>query len=135
MALLFLGARNATRSALAEALARHLAPALEVYSAGLEPSHVHPQVRRTLDAAGVDPRGLRAQSLLEIPLEEVTDVVLLCAPAVAPLLPPGVRLHRWSLPDPASAPDEDAEDAFDAAREELERRLPPLLSGLRDGSA
>ena len=42
MAILFLCVANSARSQLAEAIARHLAPKREVWSAGSEPSHVRP---------------------------------------------------------------------------------------------
>ena len=44
--ILFLCVANSARSQLAEAIARDLAPELDIWSAGSEPTHVRPQVRR-----------------------------------------------------------------------------------------
>jgi arsenate reductase len=128
--LLFLCVANSARSQLAEAIARHLRPDLDVWSAGSIPSHVRPQVRRVLDEVGIDPRGLRSKSLMEVPMEDMDTVVTLCREEQCPLLPPSMRVVRWPLPDPASAPRDEIDESFRACRDELIRRLPKLL---RDG--
>ena len=126
----FLCVANSARSQLAEAIARHLAPDLEVYSAGSRPSHVRPQVYTILNHHGLDTRGLRSKGLLEIPLDEIEVLVTLCAEEHCPVLPGFLRRLSWPLPDPASYPDDEALDAFQATFEELMRRLPPLLATL-----
>ena len=127
----FLCVANSARSQLAEAIALHLEPELEIYSAGSRPSHVRPQVYTILDRNGLNARGLRSKGLLEIPLGDIDTVVTLCAEEECPLLPGHLRRLSWPLPDPASYPDEEALDAFQATFEELMRRLPPLLAELK----
>ena len=61
--ILFLCSANSARSQLAEAIARHLAPHLDIWSAGSHPSHVQPEVRRVLDEVDIDPRGLRSKGI------------------------------------------------------------------------
>lgn len=127
MALLFLGESNAGRSVLAEALARHLRPELDVWSAGLVPSHVRPEARRVLAEADVPAEGLRAKPLAAVPLDEVTVVVRLSRHVTGARLPAGARVIDWPLPDPTAAPAEERMEAWRAARDELQRRLVRLF--------
>ena len=126
-AVLFVCVANSARSQLAEAIARHLRPDLDVVSAGSAPTRVRPQVPEVLREVGIDAYGLRAKSLFEIPFDEITVAVTLCSEAQCPVLPRAVRHISWPLPDPASAPDHEALEAFRATRDELMRRIPPLL--------
>lgn len=126
----FLCVANSARSQLAEAIARHLEPDLEVYSAGSRPSHVRPQVYTILNRNGLDTRGLRGKGLMEIPLGDIELAVVLCAEEECPLLPPHIKKLAWPLPDPAFYPDDEILDAFQATYEELMRRIPKLLQTL-----
>lgn len=127
MALLFLGESNAGRSVLAEAIARHLAPELDVYSAGITPSHVRPEVRRMLAESGVRDDGLRAKNLAGVPLDEVTTVIRVSRHVTGQRLPARLRVLDWPLPDPTAAPPEERLDAWRAARDELWRRIDRLF--------
>lgn len=128
--ILFLGVANASRSPLAEAIARTLAPDHEVWSAGARPSHVRPEVRAVLAEAGFRDDHLRSKTLIEVPLDEIDVVVNLADPERCPRVPGEVRRVVWNLPDPASAPREEALEAYRATRDELMRRLPALLRAL-----
>ncbi|MEL6349786.1 MAG: arsenate reductase ArsC [Myxococcota bacterium] len=130
MPLLFYGRSNASRSPLAEAIARHHAPEVEVYSAGSQPAHVRGVVFTVLDEVGIDGRGLRSKSLFEVPLEDVVTAVILCAPRDTPILPKRIEQVRWPLPDPDAAPRSEALEAYRATRDELMRRIPRLLQRL-----
>jgi len=125
--ILFLGVANASRTPLAEAIARELAPAHEIWSAGSRPSHVRPEVRAVLSEAGYRAENLRSKSLAEVPLDEVDVVITLADPERCPRVVVGRRRVTWNLPDPASAPREEALEAYRATRDELLRRLPALL--------
>jgi len=127
--VLFVCVANSARSQLAEAIARHLSVEIEAWSAGSCPTHVRPQVRAVLDEVGIDSAGLRAKGLAEVPLDEIDLVVTLCAEEACPVLPGSPRRLSWPLPDPASAPAAEALEAFRATRDELTRRLKPLLEG------
>ena len=64
--VLFLCTHNAARSQMAEALLREYAgDRFDAYSAGLEPTAVHPLTRQVLVEAGVDVDGLRAKGVNE----------------------------------------------------------------------
>ena len=125
--ILFLCVANSARSQLAEAIARDLAPELDIWSAGSEPTHVRPQVRRVLNEAGFDDKGLRSKSLYEVEMDEIDVIVTLCRQEQCPILPGKKRHVHWPLPDPAAAPDDEKDEAFRATRDELVRRLPALI--------
>jgi arsenate reductase len=128
--ILFLCVANSARSQLAEAIARQQAPELDIWSAGSEPTHVRPQVRRVLEEEDIDPRGLRSKSIIEIPMDEVDVIVTLCRAEQCPLLPEGKQHVAWPLPDPSAAPDSEVLEAFRACRDELSRRMPALTGAL-----
>lgn len=126
-AVLFLGTANASRTQLAEAIARHLRPDLEAWSAGTRPSHVKPHVREVLAEEAIDTFGLRGKHLFEVPIDDIDVVVSLCAEDRVPLLPGRVERISWPMPDPDSAPSSEAVEAYRATRDELMRRLPEFL--------
>ena len=132
--ILFLCVANSARSQLAEAIARDLAPDLDIWSAGSEPTHVRPQVRRVLGEAGYGDKGLRSKSMFEVEMDEIDVIVTLCREEHCPILPGRKRHIHWPLPDPAAAPDEEKDEAFRATRDELIRRLPPLLKEVESGA-
>lgn len=126
MPTLFLCEANAGPSPLAEALARHVVPRAEVYSAGVYPSHVRPEVRRVLAERGVNAQGLRAKGLIAIPMEEITLLVRIGLGVAEVRAPDHARAVDWLIPDPASYPDDERLDAYRAAADELERRIRAL---------
>ena len=132
--ILFLCVANSARSQLAEAIARDLAPELDIWSAGSEPTHVRPQVRRVLNEAGFDDKGLRSKSLYEVEMDEIDVIVTLCRQEQCPILPGKKRHVHWPLPDPAAAPDDEKDEAFRATRDELVRRLPDLIRDVEAGA-
>ncbi len=131
--MLFYCVSNAARSQLAEAVARHLRPEVEAWSAGAAPSHVRPQVSRVLQEVGISSVGLRAKALGAVPVEDIDLAVTLCAEWERPVFPSSLHRLSWPLPDPASAPADESMEAFRATRDELLRRLPPLLDRLARG--
>lgn len=130
MTVLFIGDANAARSPMAEAIARQLAPSLEVWSAGWRPSHVRPEVRTVLEEEGIRAEGLRAKQVNAVPLEEVDVVVAFCADEGRLRVPVDARRETWFLPDPTSAPPHERLEAYRAARDELIRRVGALLREL-----
>lgn len=128
--LLFLCDNNSARSPLAEAIARHLRPDVEVWSAGKRPSHVRPEVKQVLREMSIDAAFLRARAIGETPFEEATLLVTLAPEADCPGAKLPTRRVSWPLPDPSSSPPEERLEAYRATRDELLRRLPALLRGL-----
>lgn len=123
--VLFLCVHNSARSQMAEALLRAMSPErFQVFSAGSEPTNVHPFSRRVLQERGHDATGLRAKSVSEFANEEFDYVITLCAEEVCPVhLGARARLH-WAMRDPSAHVDPDERlAAFRRAADELERHI------------
>jgi arsenate reductase len=124
--VLFLCVANSARSQMAEGIARALAPpSVKVSSAGSQPSRLNPLAVRALAEIGIDISGHRSKSVNDVPPDDVEAVVTLCAEEVCPVFLGKARRIHWGLPDPASAPGDDAArlEAFRRVRDELRRRL------------
>jgi arsenate reductase len=124
--VLFLCVANSARSQMAEGIARALAPPrVKISSAGSQPSRLNPLAVQALGEIGIDISGQRSKSVEEIAPDDVEAVVTLCAEEVCPVFLGRARRVHWGLPDPASAPGDDAArlEAFRRVRDELRRRL------------
>ena len=131
--LLFLCTGNSARSQMAEGFARHLAPAgVRVWSAGTQPSILHPEAVRAMRERGLDISSQRSKGLDEVP-KDADVVVTLCGDA-ADRCPayPGARLREhWDLPDPARVESgRESAKAFRTVRDDIERRVRDLVSRL-----
>ena len=128
--LLFLCVANSARSQMAEGLARErFGEAVNVRSAGSQPSRVNPLAIRALAEIGVDITRHRSKSVEEIDPATVDVVVTLCAEEVCPVfLGKAKRLH-WPLPDPgvAEGTGEERLQRFREVRDEILRRLGGLF--------
>jgi arsenate reductase len=128
--VLFLCTGNSARSQMAEALLREKAgERFEAFSAGLEPTEVHPMAIAAMVEIGVDISAQRSKSLAEyLGTERFGYLITVCDHAAAncPMFP-GIasRLH-WSLVDPAAAEGDDDE------RMALFRRVRDQLAALID---
>lgn len=104
--VLFLCQRNAARSLMAEAIARHIAPgALDACSAGVEPDQSpQPLAYQVLIEHGISPRDLRQQSLAELETLAFDTVITVCDRVHESIDRARLRaaeyLH-WSLIDPS----------------------------------
>ncbi|MBC2642085.1 MULTISPECIES: ArsR family transcriptional regulator [unclassified Rhodococcus (in: high G+C Gram-positive bacteria)] len=137
LAVLFVCTGNSARSAIAEALLRrHTDGLVETISAGTRPkSHMHPNAVRVLreefgiDISDQDPRHL--DTLADLRFD---TVITLCdrAREVCPEFGDDTRWIHWSIPDPASAGDTDADTypAFQATATEIDTRIRYLLPTL-----
>jgi len=121
--VLFVCARNAGRSPLAEGLLRGIyGDRYQVYSAGFRPSTLNPLVAEVLEEQGIDSRSLYSKALLDIPSGPLDRVVLLTGPDEdPPFLPPAREYLRCSFPDPSSATDGNGMDreGFRALRDRM----------------
>jgi arsenate reductase len=114
---------------MAEGLARAVAPAgVQVWSAGTEPSRVHPMAIEAMREIGLDLSGHTSKSLDAVPWREADAIVSLCGEAeeVCPLVGPATRRLHWPLPDPSRVEGEGQRAAFVAVRDELRRRIAEL---------
>lgn len=132
--VLFLCVHNSARSQLAEGLLRKMAgDAVEVFSAGSEPSELNPFARRVLEEMGANASEQYSKSVSQFLGQPFDYVLTLCAEEVCPVFPGrATRLH-WAMLDPAASQGSDDErlEAFRYTARDLEHRLTELISTLR----
>jgi len=141
MKVLFLCTSNACRSQMAEGFARHWGHGvIEAYSAGTQPTVLHPLTVEVMRERSVDVSGQHAKGLGEVP-EQFDLVVTVCDPAErgaesCPVFPGAGRLLHWSLPDPARATGtpEEVKAAFRRVRDEIEARVRSLVEEIEAGA-
>lgn len=126
--VLFLCTHNAARSQMAEALLRWLAgDRVEVYSAGTEPSRVHPMAVRAMAELGIDIGGAESKSLRRFLGQPFDWVITVCdqAAEACPIFPGAARRLHWSLPDPSatSGSEEERYRQFRVVRDRLLEHL------------
>lgn len=134
--ILFLCTHNSARSQMAEGLLRGLSEGrVEAFSAGTEPSRVHPLAIAAMDAEGIDIRGQRSKSLDEYLGQTFDYVISVCdrAGESCPVFPGAPERIHWSIPDPAAVegPDERKLRAFQEALIDLRTRIGFFLVLLR----
>lgn len=125
--VLFLCRANACRSQMAEGLLRHLATdSYEAFSAGSEPTRVHPLAVRVMGEVGIDISGHRSKSVREFDGQKFDFVITVCREDECPLFAgkAGERL-AWGFDDPASATgtDEEVLCVFRRVRDEIGDRV------------
>jgi arsenate reductase len=128
--VLFLCVHNSARSQLAEGLLRAMAgDRIEVFSAGSEPSFMHPLAIRVLQERGIDASHHRSKSVTEFANERFDYVITLCAEEVCPIFFGTTRKLHWALSDPAAVAgnDEDCLIAFRHTADEIQKQLQQFL--------
>ena len=126
--VLILCTGNSARSQMAEGLLRHIAgERFEVWSAGVEPSHVRPQAIEAMREIGIDISDHRSKSVDKFTRQEFDYVITVCdnARERCPIFPGKAERIHWSFDDPAAAVgDEEARlNVFRRVRDEIEDRL------------
>ena len=139
--VLFLCTHNAARSQMAEALLRHLAgDRFEVYSAGLEPTAVHPLTRQVLTEAGIDVSGLQAKGVNQfLGKASVQYAIVVCGEdewQCPRLFPFALGTLRWPFDDPVQVAGTEGErlSAFRRVRDAIEARVRVGLRGNCSGA-
>ena len=134
VAVLFVCTGNSARSPIAEALLRHhTADRVTVTSAGSRPKPcLHPNAVRVLrDRFGIDITGQRPRHLDTLAGRRFDHVITLCDKAreTCPKFPHDPRRIHWSIPDPATATDNDQAGypAFEHTAEDIDTRIRHLL--------
>ena len=130
--VLILCTGNSCRSQMAEGwVRRDLGDQVEVFSAGTQPSLVHPLAVAVMAEAGVDLSAHRSKSASEFAGQTFDLVVTVCdaAKEACPLFPGAVRQVHESVPDPALAGAEGkaARDRFRFVRDLIRERIVPLV--------
>jgi len=101
--VLFLCTENSARSQMAEALLRHQSSGrIKAYSAGSQPTSVHPLARQVLEARGIETAALRAKSVEEFAGQSFDAIVTVCdrVREACPPFPGDPACVHWSLADP-----------------------------------
>jgi arsenate reductase len=131
--VLILCTGNSARSQMAEGLLRRDAgDRFEVFSAGVEPSHVRPQAVEVMREAEIDISGHRSKSVDEFAGQEFDYVITVCdnANERCPVFPGKTEHIHWSFDDPAAATGDEAAKlaVFRWVRDEIRQRLRPFIS-------
>lgn len=126
--VLILCTGNSARSQMAEGLLRHDGGGqFEVFSAGVEPSHVRPQAVEAMREIGIDISGHRSKSVDEFLGQEFDYVITVCdnANERCPVFPGKTKRIHWSFDDPAAAGGDEAAKlaVFRRVRDEIRHRL------------
>ena len=125
---MFLCTGNSCRSQMAEGLLREMGgDQYEVYSAGVEPSKVHPMSILVMDEVDIDIRSQTSDDV-EMYLNEGIDIVIsVCdhAAQTCPTFPGDVQRIHWSTKDPFHGWDVDESKLPDyrKTRDELKNRI------------
>ncbi len=136
--VLFLCTGNSARSQMAEGLLRHYGgDRFEVYSAGIEPSVVHPLAIRAMQEIGLDISGHRSKSTKEFMGRLFFRyLITVCGHADANCpqalwAQSGTRLH-WPFDDPAAAQgtEEERLAKFRQIRDEIDAQVRRWLKEL-----
>lgn len=138
--IMFLCTGNASRSQMAEALARlDHGEMFDVVSSGSRPwGKVHPYAYKAMDELGADMSAAWSKAAADFLSEEFDVVVTLCDSAAVdcPSWPGAKRVVHWSIKDPSFGDDDPATryDRFLLTRDELRRRIGQLADDLRGSS-
>ncbi len=135
MNVLVLCTGNSCRSILGEVLLNDLGgDRISAYSAGSDPAgSVHPGALQKLEQEGHSTDGLSSKSWDVFAGDDAPQmnlVITVCDSAAREACPVWyggqVRVH-WGIPDPAKAPDEEKDVAFDLAYRQLRDRIADLM--------
>jgi arsenate reductase len=139
--VLFLCTANSARSQMAESLLRKQAgERFDVYSAGLEPTQVHPYATKVMAEIGIDMAGHRAKGVEEsLGKMNPAYVIIVCekarqrCPTAFPAT--GATIIAWPIDDPAGAVggEEERLGKFREARDQIEARIKAWLDALGSG--
>ncbi|HNT30364.1 MAG TPA: arsenate reductase ArsC [bacterium] len=130
--VLFLCTSNSCRSQMAEGMLRSLASdRFDVFSAGVNPTHVHPLAIRVMQEISIDISRQRSKSIDEFLGQEFDYVITLCDDTrqTCPFFPGAHELLHWSVPDPAEASGSEEETlaVVRTARDYIHKKIVDLI--------
>ncbi len=131
--VLFICTKNSARSQMAEALVHHdLAGRVEAFSAGTDPSSVHPLAVAVMKEVGIDIAHHRSKSMDEFANEKFDYVITLCDQAneSCPVFFGGTQRLHMGFDNPAAVPGSEAEklSAFRKVRDQIREKVVGFLS-------
>lgn len=130
--VLFLCTHNSARSQMAEGLLRKMGgDKVEVFSAGSEPTSIHPLAIKTMSSRGIGLQTHQAKHLQEFVGQDFDYVITVCDQVreVCPIFPGDPEKIHWSFPDPATIEGniKTRERGFENTARELTNRIQYLL--------
>ena len=129
--VLFVCTHNSARSQMAEGLLRHLSQGrVSVTSAGSEPTQIHPDAIRTMQALGIDIRGQQSRGLESVTGSAFDYVITVCdrAREICPAFPGEGQQFHWGFADPTRIDDAaQRQQAFAATAQRLKTRIEHFL--------
>ncbi|HVU12063.1 MAG TPA: hypothetical protein VHD90_12335 [Phototrophicaceae bacterium] len=134
--VLFVCTHNSARSQMAEGLMRHAsAGQIAVFSAGSQPTHIHPDAVQIMDALGIDIRDQRAKDVQHFANQPFDYVITVCdrAREICPHFPgEGEQIH-WGFTDPVAITDtRERQRRFAEIAGQLSARIDYFLLGLAE---
>ncbi len=123
---------NSSRSQIGEGLVRHfMGDRVDVESAGVLPSYVHPVAIAVLNEIGIDTSGMRSKHVDEFAGEDFDLVVTLCSYAkeTCGIFPWAHEQVHMGFDDPIGTigTNEEILEAFRNTREEIRKKLLPFI--------
>lgn len=130
--VLFLCTHNSARSQMAEGLLRTFGgDKVEVFSAGSEPTSIHPLAIKVMANIGVDLREQRVKHYDEFAEQTFDYIITVCdrVRELCPVFPGDPRQIHWSFPDPAAIEGnlQTQEKGFAETAQQLKIRIDLLL--------
>ena len=133
--VLFVCTGNSCRSQMAEGLLRHYGKdKFEVFSAGLEPSYVHPLAIKAMNESGIDITNQYSKTVNEFLGQNFSYVITVCdgAKERCPVFPGKYNAIHWGIEDPASTAGTENErmQVFRRVRQNILERINHFVSNL-----
>jgi arsenate reductase len=130
--VLFICTKNSARSQMAEGWVNHdLAGRVQAFSAGTEPSAVHPLAVSVMREVGIDISHHRSKSVDEFANEKFDFVITLCdrAAQTCPMFFGGTQRLHIGFPDPAAVTGSEEEKlaAFQKVRNQIREQIVGFL--------
>ena len=130
--IIFICTANACRSQIAEGVMRKLAgDKFDVFSAGSNPSLVHPMSIKVMKEIGIDITPHTSDPILNFLSKNINIVITVCdnADRECPVFPGKVERIHWSIKDPFKGWNSHPDDLvnFRKTREDLTVRIKNLI--------
>jgi len=134
--IMFLCTANSCRSQIAEGLAKYYGKELlEVHSAGLFASRVHPVAIAVMKEIGIDISDQESKGIDEELLRKMDFVITLCGNAEesCPFTPEEIKRIHWNIKDPVGTigTEEEIKNEFRRARDEIRKKIRNFIGEIK----
>ena len=130
--IIFICTGNSCRSQIAEGLFREeVGDKFEVFSAGSNPSRLHPAAVKVMAEWGIDIQKQKSEKIDKYLNKEINIVITVCdnAKNTCPNFPDGKIIIHWSIKDPFHGWNDHKKDLepYRMARKEIKEKIKDLL--------